>query len=505
MYWPEGVAVVLDKASSMPLHVQITNSLIHAESEGLLPSGTKLPSVRIAANLLEVNPGTVAAAYRSLVRLGWLKACPGSGYIVPERVRSIAVTDIPDLADELYSIEDIEWMGKTGHSGSNDCANMASSTPLPDPVTERDLREAFIHVLSHGFREALSYQEPLGFFPLRLWLSEWLKADKVEALPENIQIISGAQQGLDIIGKAMLSPGDTVLVEYPTYPGAVAVFRSRGASVVGVPVEADGMDPERVREMLRKHRPKLIYLIPNHQNPTGAVYSHKKLVELLKLAEAYNCYIVEDDYLRELQYDGAVPLPLKSLDEAGRVIFVKSHSKLLMPGLRIAYMAVPPKSASRLALAKHTTDIFTSGLIQHGFHRFCETGGWDRHLERMKKSLAEQNLCAYTALRGYLPPEIQIKQQNGGLSYWLELPEWADPEALYRAAGAKGVHIVPDSLFYDEGIRATLPKDYSEKRHVRLSFGSASAKDLERGAAVLGDCLDQMKRSSWKQVKWVTT
>ncbi len=502
MIWPEGLEIRLTHHGKKPLHAQLAELLLAAAADGRLPPGTRLPSIRSAAADLGINPGTVATAYGTMVRMGLLDARAGSGYRMPERVRAVEVADVPDLADEIYSLEDIEWMGGVRSGSAAPLVNMASSTPEPDPLTQADVRDAFTHVLSHSLRDAFDYQEPMGFPPLRALLAEALGRDGVRADAGCIQVISGAQQGLDIVAKAMLSPGDTVLVEYPTYPGAVAVFRSRGARVVGVPVGPDGMDPDQVRDMMRRFRPRLLYVIPFHQNPTGAVYPPERLKELVRIADAFGAHIVEDDYLRELRFDGQVPPPMKAFDDSDRVILVKSHSKLLMPGLRVAHMVVPQARSARLALAKHTTDIFTSGLLQQGFHEFCRSGGWDRHLDRMRMAQGTRSRELATHLAASLPAEVPVSPVEGGLSYWLALPEWADPEALYRLCGAQGVRIVPDTLFLDDGLRATLPAPWRERRHARVSFAALGPEGARIGAEVLGGCLAQLRGSAWRQVRW---
>lgn len=498
--WP--IPLSLSRESGTPLHAQLADQIAAATREGRLSPGSGLPSVRHAATALHVSPGTIAAAYRALVSQGWIESRAGSGYRVRERVSAVVVTDSPDLSDELYTLEDIEWMGARKTDTASGILNLASATPDADPLTGQDVREAFQQVLANALEDALGYQESLGYAPLRDWLAKELARDGVAMDPEHIQIISGAQQGLDIVAKALLQPGDTVLVEYPTYPGAVAVFRSRGAKVVGVPVDGEGMDPDLLMEAMRRHRPKLLYVIPSYQNPTGAVYSKDRLHALIRIADAFGCLIVEDDYLRELRYDGQVPPPLKQLDEAGRVILVKSYSKLLMPGLRIAYMAVPKERAARLALAKHTTDIFTSGLIQQGFYQFCAEGGWQRHLARMRDRLGERCRLLGTLLRTYLGSQLDVKEPAGGLSYWLEMPVWADPDVLYRAVGQRGVRIVPDTLYLDDGIRGTLPGGIPSQRHIRLSFGSADSDNLEFGVAVLAESMAQLRKSGWKRMGW---
>jgi len=473
-----------------PMYMQMVENISAAVSENRLDAGVRLPSVRMAASQLRINPGTVSAAYRELNRRGFLESRPGSGHYVRSHVRAIQVSDIPDLADELYTLDDIEWMRHGRPADSQDIVNMASSIPEPDRETHEDVRAAISHVMEHNMREALDYQENMGFPPLRRFISDALRLEGVQADPDCIQIISGAQQGLDIVAKAMLDPGDTVLVEYPTYPGAVAVFRSRGARVVGVPMEADGMNPDLLMQMMRRYKPKLVYTIPIHHNPTGSVYSLERMAALVRAAESFNCHIVEDDYLRELQYDGMVRSPLKGMDTADRVILVKSYSKLLMPGLRIAYMLVPEGRSARLALAKHTTDIFTSGLIQQGFHRFCETGGWERHLARMRERLGTKYRIMRELLLNRMPDGVGIPDTGGGLSFWLELPVHVGPEPLYRMTGALGVRIVPDTVFLDESLRATLPNPGNGRGHIRVGFAGVARERMAPGIDTLADCLE---------------
>ena len=214
--WP--IPLSLSRESGTPLHAQLADQIAAAAREGRLLPGYGLPSVRHAAAALHVSPGTIAAAYRALVSQGWIVSRAGSGYRVRERISAVVVTDRPDLSDELYTLEDIEWMGARKTDAASGILNLASATPDADPLTGQDVREAFQQVLANALEDALGYQESLGYAPLRDWLAKELARDGVAMDPEHIQIISGAQQGLDIVAKALLQPGDTVLVEYPTYP-----------------------------------------------------------------------------------------------------------------------------------------------------------------------------------------------------------------------------------------------------------------------------------------------
>ena len=204
------------------------------------------------------------------------------------------------------------------------------ATPKANLFPVTDFKKAINYVLDRDLGEAFGYQEAKGYLSLRESISEYLLNQNIHSTPENIQIISGAQQGLDIVAKSVLNYNDVVLVEAPTYSGAIASFRSRGVKIVQIPMLVDGVNMNKLEEIIKRYQPKMMYTMINCQNPTGYTYSMKKKEELLLLAQKYNMFILEDDYVGELIYSKQNSLSLKSLDNNNQVIYIKSFSKMFL-------------------------------------------------------------------------------------------------------------------------------------------------------------------------------
>lgn len=476
-----------DRNDSAPLRRQLANHLKERMEDGTYPPDTALPSVRRLAARWGLNPGTVAGAFRILSDEGWIVSRPGSGAWVRRREARVIIPAIAEIPDEMVTIEDVEWLGRDEMPTAPGPINLASTSPDISFISMPDLRGALIRTLDEDGIGVFGYHSGSGYRELRSLLAGFHAGDALPPDASDIQIISGAQQGLDILAKALLSGGDTVVVEAPTYTGALAVFRSRGARIEGVPMLSDGMDLDRLASVMRRFRPRLIYTVPAYQNPTGFVWSEAKKRALLETAAAFGCLIVEDDYLREMTYRGPLPATLRSMDRSGSVLFVKSYSKLLAPGIRVGYMAVPPRLRDVIAHAKHATDIFTSGLLQRMFMHLVREGLWESHLERMLDIFRGRWETMAEAVEAELVPlGARFSPASGGLSVWIELPGNVNLQSLYRRAQTSGVLFVPGTVF--ETPNAPI------WRYLRLGFGQADEPSIRQGVARIGEAMRTVGR-----------
>lgn len=337
---------------------------------------------------------------------------------------------------------------------------------------------------------AFAYQDSHGYYPLRECVAGLMRKAGIKCTSHNIQIISGAQQGIDIISKAFLRQGDTVITESPTYTGAIAVFKSRGANIIDVELEEDGPNMNILEYSLKKYRPRLIYAIPTFHNPTGYSYSGSKRREMLELAEKYNCFIIEDNYVSELDFKGGNFLPLKSQDKNSRVIFIKSFSKIFMPVLRLGFMIVPQNLRSNILEAKHATDISTSGLIQRAFDIYIRKGYWDRHFKFMYDIYKERYYKSIKLLEECLPDGVYYRKPGGGLNIWLNMPYGFSVHSLLKNSAANDIAFAPGSIFYSSN---------SSKRmnSLRLSFASVYTDQIEPGIRKLCELMrPQLQKQS---------
>jgi GntR family transcriptional regulator/MocR family aminotransferase len=288
----------------------------------------------------------------------------------------------------------------------------------------------------------------------------------------------------------LLRPGDVVLVESPTYSGALDLFRSLEARILGVPMDEQGMQVEKAEEVLRTARPRLIYTIPTFHNPTGTCLSGPRRRQLIALADRYNVPILEDDYVGDLRYDGHAQPALKALDPGGRVIYVSTFSKMLMPGLRVGFLLAAGPVYEQLLLCKRVTDLATSSLMQRALEAYITVGRYQAHLRRACQVYRRRRDAMLAALSRYLPAEARCLPPQGGLFVWLQLPPGLSASELYPLALEEGVAFAPGALFFP-GERA--------QPYLRLTFAMHPPEIIEEGMRRLGRAVERLLAHREKQ------
>lgn len=487
-------AIILDKSINKPLYIQLYEKLKEPIISNTLLPHLRLPSIRQLSESLAVNQVTVVSALKRLEAEGYIYSKPGSGNYVSDihsRVEARS-TGINAIQDEVYRQDDFPVTSRQ-IAVSENTINFASATPTPDLFPIDNFKAVLNEVLDRDRGNAFGYQESQGFYPARQSILKTLERQGIKSEAEQVMIISGAQQGIDIIAKALLRQEDCVLTESPTYTGAIAAFNSRRVQILDVEMKEGGPSLAAIEYMLKSHRPKLIYTMPSFQNPTGYSYNNEKRRELLKLADKYDCYIIEDYYVADLDFEGRNYIPLKSMDENQRVIFIKSYSKIFMPGLRLGFMIIPPALQQNLLEAKHTTDISTSGLIQRAFDLYVRRGFWDEHFNYMYKIYKERYEKLIEALRKYAPGEVKYTAPGGGLNIWLELPEGLAIGNLVKRASSGDVVFAPGYIFYGG-------THLQNQRNIRLSFASVPKEQIDKGVALLFDAMKSLQTSKDTQL-----
>ncbi|MCE5287532.1 MAG: PLP-dependent aminotransferase family protein [Pelosinus sp.] len=472
----EFVSIQLTKGNKMALYVQLYDALRELILNGKLSYGYLLPPVRKFATFLGVNPGTVVSAYKLLEQNGYIFSRSGSGSYVAEITES--------LEEEAAPLPEAE-MPPLYEKPSADCIDFATVMPPPDLLPIDDFKHILIEVLDRDQGNAFTYQDSQGFYPLRQAISQYLKQHGIKAQAENVQIISGAQQGIDIVAKALLNFGDYVFTENPTYPGAIAAFRSRGAKIVDIDMECDGLDIADLENKIRSFRPKLIYVMANLQNPTGYSYSVAKRNRLLGLARRYGALVLEDDYISELDFSATALAPLKALDREQRVIYLKSFSKIFMPGLRLAFLLMPPHLVARTLAVKHNSDISTSGLTQRAFDLYLRKGIWQNHIAALRRIYLERYQTTLATLEQFMPVEVVINRPLGGMTCWLELPDGISGRKIAAKALQQGVLITPGDAFFPR---------HAPDRFLRLSFAVVCAEQIIQGVQKVAGIIQEAMR-----------
>lgn len=469
-----------------PKYVQIAAQIEQLIDSGALPENLRLPAIRSLASGLSVNQVTVVKAYDLLERKGVVRKRVGSGvYVEPSAL--FAKPAIPE-SDELYLDEEISLMREGSLRLTDDLINFATATPSSELFPVGSFKLALNSVLDRDGGRAFEYDEPNGYRPLREQVSALMKSRYgVSVIPEQLQVISGAQQGIDIAAKALLRPGDGVIVEDPTYTGALAVFKSRGVRIFSVPMTSRGMSVSRLRNLLMRYSAKLIYLMPDNQNPTSVCYAPERRREILALAREFGCFIIEDDYLSDMYFDAKARLkPLKSYDDPDdeRVIYIKSFSKLIMPGLRVGFLASPASHARSILQAKHLTDIASSGLIQRAFCQYISSGEWEGHLERLRTLFRYRHGLLVNAVTRLLGSPALEAVPPGGFNLWVRLPDGVKASEVYKGALKENVLVTPGDVFRVGKV--------SHDDHLRLSIAAVPEELIEKGIEILSHVIAEL-------------
>jgi len=339
-------------------------------------------------------------------------------------------------------------------------------------------------VLGADTGRALQYSTTEGHPPLRAWIAAQEAARGVPTDPEQVLVVSGSQQALDLIGKAMVDDGAPLLVESPTYLGALQAFAPFGPAFRALPADGAGLQPLAIDGELARGA-RLAYVMPNFQNPTGRTLDAARRAQLAEAARRFDLWLVEDDPYGELWYREAPPPSLRRCAPE-RTLRVGSFSKVLAPGLRLGYVVGPRAAIDLLARMKQATDLHSATLTQHAVARVLEGGLLDEQLPRVRRLYSTQAAAMLAALRAHMPDGVRWTEPAGGMFVWLTLPPHIDTLRLLDRAIAAGVAFVPGAPFY-----ATDPRHHT----LRLSFVTVPAATIDRGVAILAELIaEEMTR-----------
>jgi len=356
--------------------------------------------------------------------------------------------------------------------------SLAGGLPAPQSFPAEALRAAFDAVLGADAGRALQYSTTEGHPPLRAWIAAQETARGVPTDPEQVLVVSGSQQALDLIGKAMVDDGAPLLVESPTYLGALQAFAPFGPAFRALPADDSSLQPLAIDADVARGA-RLAYVMPNFQNPTGRTLDAARRAQLAEAARRFDLWLVEDDPYGELWYREAPPPGLRRFAPE-RTLRVGSFSKVLAPGLRLGYVVGPRGAVDLLARLKQATDLHTATLTQYAVVRVLEDGLLDAHLPRVRRLYSTQAAAMLAALRAHMPDGVHWTEPAGGMFVWLTLPARIDTLRLLDRAIEAGVAFVPGAPFY-----ATDPRHHT----LRLSFVTVPAATIDRGVAILAELI----------------
>lgn len=481
---------LLDRNSVVPLYLQIRDRLRASILNGSLPAGTKLPAERQLAEELGVNRMTVNKAYRELEAEGLISSHVGRGTTVealPSRSDSADTNPTPPPWAALWS----GWARQTGTGlallmesvGQEALIPFAAGAPAPELFPASDFERIVVGGLAGQAQELFQHCPVEGLPYFRDMLGRRLIGPSAD--PEAVLILSGSQQGLDLLARVFLEPGDPVVIESPSYLGAVQVFRGAGARILPVPLDAEGMRVDELERILSRHRPKFIYTLPNFQNPTGINMSVQRRQALLALAVKHQIPVIEDDPYGELYYKEAPPPTLKSMDPGDYVIYLSTFSKTLGPGLRLGWMIAPRPVIQQVARLRQLADLHSGGLSQWFVYEFIRQGLYDHHLHTIREEYRQRRDAMGSALEALAVPGLDWRRPAGGMYFWCRLPVGLRSYEVRMSAWRKGVAVAAGDIFCTDG---------SGPRYLRLNFTRPGIPAITDGIARLGLVLRDLTR-----------
>ena len=393
------------------------------------------------------------------------------------------------FADRLNNVETsairelFKLLGKPG------IISFAGGFPDPALFDVEGIKEASNAVLTNTPGPVLQYGATEGYGPLRESISAFMANKGATVSPEGLIVTTGSQQGLDLIGKTLINPGDKVIVEAPTFLATIQCFRLYGAHLIGAPIDADGVDVDQLEKLIDEHKPKLVYLIPTFGNPSGATLSLARRQRILEIAVRTKTLIVEDDPYGELYFDQAPPPSLLALSDTVPgsrewLAHCGSFSKILSPGLRVGWMIAPPALLANATMCKQFSDAHTSNLTQAICAHYLTLNRLDSTLAVVRKTYTERARVMAESLRRELGDAVSFNQPQGGMFFWAKLTGAQGQSALApefaKRAIDKGVAFVPGAPFF-----ATNP----DLATFRLSFATVGLEKIEEGIARLGQAV----------------
>ncbi|MBI9101125.1 MAG: PLP-dependent aminotransferase family protein [Spirochaetales bacterium] len=440
------------KKGELPLYRQLARGIEEMILNDDISCGMKLPTIREMSGKFNLNNVTVINAYKLLEEKELIDKIPGSGSYVTYN-------------NMAYRTELMDFTGRDSN---------IEAFPL------KDIRESIESVLKDDGVEAFKYEDSNGFPGLQRALTHYFAFFNIDTPSEYIQIVSGGQQALDIISKALINLGDLVMTEAPTYGGAVNSFLSREGRVISIPLIKEGIDLVELESKIIARKPVFLYLMPFNQKPTGINYSLEQKKRLIALANEYNFYIVEDDLGSEIAPVGSASITLKSLDTEERVIYIKSFTSLFMPGLRLGCIIAPEKLYYKFLSIKQTTDISSPGLLQRGFTAYLEQKDWHSYFKTLALNLNEKINLTREILKESFSDLLEFDINTQAPYFWLKL-KFSNGEALSRICRQKGVQIIP-------GVSSG--EDY--QRYFMLSVESIPLDNMGMGFNLLKESLREL-------------
>ncbi|MFD1067861.1 MocR-like pyridoxine biosynthesis transcription factor PdxR [Oceanobacillus locisalsi] len=477
---------ILDRSSKTPLYKQIATYIENGISTGEFSPDVPLPSERHLAKELLVNRSTVVAAYDELQSLGIVERIKGSGTHISTDIWGISDKRIPNwgrYVEDGSFLPNLPLVQKIRtETQNNGMINMASGELAADLFPSEQLHSIF---KESPFEEYLGYDHPQGNVDLRDTISKHLSAYKgISIDTASILITSGAQQALHLIVQCLLKPGDAVAIEDPSYAYSLPLFKSAGLRTFLLKSDKNGIDPEEIVALHKKHRIRMVFVNPDFQNPTGIQMSLNRRKRILEISSDYGIPVVEDDPYSITAFDGNVASSLKRMDTNGNVLYISSLSKIVASGLRIGWVVGPKKVIQRLADAKQQVDFGHSIFPQWVAHTFVGSRQFDEHINKIRQQLETRRKTLAQALTHFLGEKAAFIEPDGGIHLWCQLHVDVDEFQLLDESLKRGFAFVPGSIFGES------------KGFVRFTYGRSKRADIWEGISRFAKALQYLQETN---------
>ena len=490
-----------------PIGDQIVGRLMAAIRSGAVEPGSRLPSIRALAEQLGVNRNTVAHAFRELAEKGYVETRFGGGSIAARPAPTLPAASpaqVPAGAAPAQAgapLSEREWERRFARHLNGYLSPVTPPlfpTGAPRPINLFQMRpdtglfplEAFRRclntVLRRGGRHLLNYGSPAGYLPLREQIARRLRQQHIDADPSQVLIVTGSQQGIDLLARAFVDAGDRVVVESPMYSIALKIFSVNGARLHPYAVGPEGVDLRPLEQLHPHEAPKLFYAVPNFQNPTTHSYTLEEKAALLGHAYRLDSLVIEDASDAELHGEPQRWPALAALDRTGRVIHLNTFSKTLVPAVRVGWLCAPTPLVRRLTELKEMTDLSQSLILQAAIAEFMERGIFDEHVARLRTAYRTRMERVLELLERALPREVSFTRPDGGLCVWVDLPAHVDVQRLFEQTRRRGVLVSPGSLYQPLA---------SGRNGIRLCVAAEPEERLAEAFAILGRELEEVLRS----------
>jgi 2-aminoadipate transaminase len=486
----------LQPESHIPLYIQLRDQIRALVHGGDLRPGERIPASRELATQLGVHRTTVANAYAELESEGLISGHVGRGTFIRAETgaRKISAVPHPTSGDGGLRWESLfadergeEILSRLTQAAPRGSVSFVMARPAAEFFPIEEMRKCSNAVWRREGSEILQMGPSDGYPPLKQALVAMLRSEGYEAADENLLITDGCQQALDLVCKAFLRPGDTVLIENPAYPGALAIFTGARARILGVPVNTEsgpgktpGVDVSAIEAVLLQNRVKMMVLTPDFHNPTGTTLPVAERRRLLEIAARFQVPVIEDHIYARLRAGGERVPSLKQLDRSNLVIQIDSFSKIAFPGMRVGWVVAPSNVIERLRVVKQSTDLHTGHLAQAILAEYVRRGLLGRHLERTRKAYSGRLAALEQALGRHMPSGTKWTRPEGGMCVWVELPPGFDSNEMSIHTRERGVLFAPGRYFYFQN---------PQPNTLRLGFAGVAERDIARGIATLADVL----------------